>query len=51
MSTILGTCSMKTGQASTHQRQVVQAQRTLSWMTSPTIGLAEGFSAAGLSPA
>ena len=39
MSVIFGTCSMKTGQASTHQRHIVHAQRTLSWITSPTSAL------------
>src|ERR1700752_919608 len=55
MSTIFGTCSMKTGQASTHQRQVVQAQSTLSWMVSPTRVFSGAFapgwpSSAGASP-
>ena len=40
MSRIFGTCSMKTGHASTHQRHIVHAHRTLSVITPPTSGWA-----------
>ena len=40
MSTIFGTCSMKTGQASMQARQVVQSHSTSSVITSPTIAAA-----------